>query len=262
MAQNNLGIYYYNGWSVPQNYSQAEYWLRKAAEQGNTLAQKNLDTYFKGNNVAQSNARQGGSSGLGSSSKSVEEQFNLAVSYYDRGDYTNAVRLFRKAAEQGYVGAQCNLGVCYKNGQGVPQNYSQAVYWYRKAAGQGLAVAQYNLGCCYADGRGVSQNYSQAVYWFCKAAEQGDVDAQNTLGVCYEKGEGVTKDYSQAVNWYRKAAEQGYADAQCNLGRCYATGQGVTKDYAQARYWLMKAKEQGNDDARKKLVMLDYLEKM
>jgi len=49
---------------------------------------------------------------------------------------------FRRAAEQGAVSAQFNLGICYLIGQGVIQNDIQAVYWFRKAAEQGLSQAK------------------------------------------------------------------------------------------------------------------------
>ncbi|WP_304666925.1 tetratricopeptide repeat protein, partial [Neisseria bergeri] len=63
-----------------------------------------------------------------------------------RQDYAQAVQWYRKAAEQGYAGAQVNLGLMYEQGQGVRQDYAQAVQWYRKAAEQGYAGAQVNLG--------------------------------------------------------------------------------------------------------------------
>ena len=34
----------------------------------------------------------------------------------------------------------------YRNGQGVTQDNAEAVKWYRKAAEQGYAAAQFNLG--------------------------------------------------------------------------------------------------------------------
>ena len=50
-----------------------------------------------------------------------------------------------KAAEQGLAGAQSNLGVCYSEGRGVPQDDKQAVFWFRKAAGQGDTEAAERL---------------------------------------------------------------------------------------------------------------------
>jgi uncharacterized protein len=59
----------------------------------------------------------------------------------------------------------------YFNGQGVRQNYAEAVKWYRKAAEQGYAWAQYNLGFMYFHGQGVPQDYAEAAKWGRKAAE-------------------------------------------------------------------------------------------
>jgi uncharacterized protein len=54
----------------------------------------------------------------------------------------------------------------------VAQDYAEAVKWYRKAADQGETNAQYNLGVGYAKGRGVSQDYAQAHLWFNLAASR------------------------------------------------------------------------------------------
>ena len=42
----------------------------------------------------------------------------------------------------------------YAEGRGVPQDDTEAVKWYRRAADQGNAYAQFNLGVMYADGPG------------------------------------------------------------------------------------------------------------
>jgi TPR repeat protein len=55
-AQFNLGLFYMNGWGVPQDYKQALKWYRLAAEQGNANAQSNLGTmYANGAGVLQDN---------------------------------------------------------------------------------------------------------------------------------------------------------------------------------------------------------------
>jgi TPR repeat protein len=79
----------------------------------------------------------------------IEGWSQKGVELYEQGNYTEAVKWWRKAAEKGNAKAQYNLGWCYANGQGVPQNYTEAVKWWRKAAEQGDASAQYNLGVCY-----------------------------------------------------------------------------------------------------------------
>ena len=190
-------------------------------------------------------------------------------------DDAEAVKWYRKAAEQGYAKAQYNLGVVYAQGQGVAKDDAEAVKWYRKAAEQGNAEAQYNLGVMYDNGEGVPQDDAEAVKWYRKAAEQGDArrklprrHVRQRQGVpqddaeavkwyrkaaeqgdawaqsprrLYADGRGVPQDDAEAVKWYRLAAEQGDAVAQVSIGRMYAEGQGVAQDYVQALMWLTLA---------------------
>ena len=120
-------------------------------------------------------------------------QANEAISDFNQGlasqkamDYDDAVRHYRKAAEQGVADAQLNLGACYYNGEGVTKDLVEAVKWYRKAAEQGDAKAQFNLGVCYANGQGVAEDKAEAVKWYRKAAEQGDADAIHLLRILGE----------------------------------------------------------------------------
>ena len=68
--------------------------------------------------------------------------YNDGVKAYNAKNYTEAVRLYRIAAEQGYADAQCYLGYCYVKGLGVEKDPKEAVKWYRKAAEQGHADAK------------------------------------------------------------------------------------------------------------------------
>ena len=61
-------------------------------------------------------------------------------------------------------------------GRGVAKDYVEAVKWYRKAAEQGHTEAQFNLGYCYANGQGVGKDKVEAYAWFSMAAK-ADSDA-------------------------------------------------------------------------------------
>ncbi len=108
--------------------------------------------------------------------------FSVGYEASQRGDYATALRIFRQLADQGNAAAQFNLGLMYRNGQGVPQDYKESVRWYRKAADQGNASAQTGLGYSYWKALGVTQDYAAAVRWFRKAADQGDAGGQVNLG--------------------------------------------------------------------------------
>ena len=170
---------------------------------------------------------------------------------YDNGkgvtqNYAEAMKWYRKAAEAGSADAQCDLGLMYELGRGVPENNSEAVAWYRRAADQDYARGQYCLADMYENGKGVAKNYVEAFNLYRRAAEQDNAPAQVSLGIMYEFGKGVTQSYSDAVKWYRAAAEQGRAAGQYNLGDMYENGKGVTQDYAEAMRWYRKAADQGH----------------
>lgn len=91
--------------------------------------------------------------------------------------------------------------VAYQRG-----DYAEALKCFRLAADKGRAVAQFNVGLMFAAGRGVAQDYAEALKWFRLAAAQGNADAQYALGVAYFNGYGVLPDDAEAQKWYRLAA--------------------------------------------------------
>ncbi|MBI1993150.1 MAG: sel1 repeat family protein, partial [Deltaproteobacteria bacterium] len=93
-------------------------------------------------------------------------------------------------SEKGDPVAQNELGERYANGKGVTQDWTEAIKWYRKSAEQGLAMGQCNLGwTCFALGhfslsevKGVPGDHTEAGNWLRKAAEQDYPLAQCLLG--------------------------------------------------------------------------------
>ena len=169
---------------------------------------------------------------------------NDAYAAYSRGDYSQAIKLFKPLAGKGSDVAQYNLGSMYAQGDGVRQDYQTALHWYRLAAMHGNEAAQFSLGCMYASGQGVPRDYQEAVQWYRLASAQGSPGAQFNLGWMYDHGQGVTRDYQEAVQWYRLAAVQGLAIAQTQLGVRYSAGWGVAKDYQAALKWFRLAAAQ------------------
>jgi TPR repeat protein len=71
------------------------------------------------------------------------EGVGVATAADHEGRVEQAIELFKKAAEQGIVEAQHNLGVIFEHGEGtVPPDMEQARAWYRKASLNGLKEAQ------------------------------------------------------------------------------------------------------------------------
>ena len=59
----------------------------------------------------------------------------------------------------------------------MAENYSEAIKWYRKAAENGMADAQYSMALHYA----YEENVVETLKWLKKAAAQGHQDAIELL---------------------------------------------------------------------------------
>jgi TPR repeat protein len=113
-------------------------------------------------------------------------------------------------AARGEAETLCELGVCYHQGDGVPQSYERAAELLQQAAAKGSnTVAQYNLGTLYRDGQGVPQSYERAAELWQQAAAKGHALAQTCQGGLYYNGKGVPKDVARGVALFKQAAAGG-----------------------------------------------------
>jgi hypothetical protein len=84
----------------------------------------------------------------------------------------------------------------YYKGQGVEQNYAEAVRYFKKAADQGSVDAQVELGSMYHDGQGVEKDYVMAVaYWSVALTLGNDKVANHNLLVALT--EMTTEEYRE-----------------------------------------------------------------
>jgi clan AA aspartic protease (TIGR02281 family) len=139
----------------------------------------------------------------------------------------------------------------YYSGEDVAQDLAEAAKWFRKAAEQGYSGAQHYLGMMYEDGEGVPKNLAEAAKWIRKAAEQGSIYAQRDLASKYYNGEGVPTDLAEAAKWYRRAADQGESVSQSLLGDMYRKGEGVPRNYVLGYMWLSLSAVRFPDNAEK-----------
>ncbi len=169
---------------------------------------------------------------------------------YDMGtigmmDKTEAVRWYRKAADQGYAPALYDMGVMCSKGEGIEKDLAAALEWYRKAADQGYAPALYNLGVAWERGYGVEANRTKALEYYREAAQKGIAKGAFNASVLYEK----TGEYTRALQMLRQASRLGHPKAQYRLGWIYEHGIGVAHDLAKAKEWYRKAAANGDRNA-------------
>jgi hypothetical protein len=101
-------------------------------------------------------------------------------------------------AKAGDAFSQYRLGLMYANGIDVAEDYVEAVKWYRRAAEQGFAKAQFHLGKMYENGEGVAEDDVEAGKWFRKAAAQGLQNATEHLRRLESAVEQVARNKQEA----------------------------------------------------------------
>lgn len=257
-GQYGFGCSYYD----QEDYKTAVKWFKKAADQGEWDAMLKLaECYYYGFGLESDNK------------KALEVVLSYAEQENDQFDYSKAENI---------------MGNIYYNGLLTDTNYGEAVRWYKKAAENGCDAAYYNLAYCYYIGNGVSQSNKDACKLLIEAAkdgrrydselgypfknifdddaieyqdffdlyeepaQNGDANAQFMLGSLwyyYGKNDGIGRNYEEAAKWYARSAEQGNADAQYQLAECYEDGDGVEENEEISKDWRLKSAVNGNDSA-------------
>jgi len=126
-AEYNLGLMYQDGMGVPRDAGRAVRFFRLAARHGIGAARAHLAEL--GAPFHEAAARPTEDPGL-----SAFHQAQTALLTRGVAGATRAVTLFREGAERGDPLAAYNLGYCYANAIGVPQDRLAAYHWYRQAA--------------------------------------------------------------------------------------------------------------------------------
>lgn len=261
-AQCTLGVCYYYGNGVLQDYVEAVEWFEKAANNGDAQAMLYLgECYELGEGVQQDFDKSLNYKANAANAGFAEAQYQLGLLYTDAADkgdnnlYRDAINWFQKAADQGHILAQLELGNLVYDGKGVNPNYEYAAKLYESAAEQDIEQAQLMLGYMYYCGIGVAEDHSKSLNYFYKAATNGNPIAQCEVGKAYEYGKGVDQDLSIAIEWYTKSATQGYADAQYCMGlyfynRAESSDYERVENYKAAIDWFQKASHQNDAESK------------
>lgn len=185
-----------------------------------------------------------------------EAQNELGLAAQDQRNYTEALKWFKRSADQGFAPAQVSMGFLYDLGLGVKPDPIEAARWYTLSAAQDDTDGEYDLGLCYLHGSGVRQDWDEAIKWFTRALSHDDDEGRsaNGIGLAFEHRphQDTAKDYTEALQWYLKGAQMGYGESQYNVCRLTAQGLGgIATDYPSAIKWCSQLAQ--SDDERSAL---------
>jgi uncharacterized protein len=167
-----------------------------------------------------------------------------------------AMDLFRKAAKQGHIHAQFNVGLILAfsapdpTAGGIDHDMTSAFKWVANAASEGLSDANWLLGLMYRDAKGTEKNYEKAFEHFQLAADQHSARGYFFVGMMHEYGLGTPTSFKDAAKNYRRAAAQQDSRAIYYLGLMHAYGRGMEQDFQQALILFKEAAELGQVGAQ------------
>jgi len=255
-AEHNLGLQYAIGRGVKLDESHAAQLFAQAAQQGHARAAVNLGTFYaQGRGVPRDPAKARALYMQAANAGDAYGQFAFARLLEGEGRFAEAADLYRKAADQGHLGASLRYGRLLADGNGISRDPREAQKRLRHAADGGLPEAALALGDLLAQlaGRGelprTAETATQIVECYRRAADAGLPAAQFKLGNAFFAGTGVGRDFAQAERWYRRAAQQGHAEAQYTLGIWLSGGVGGKTDLIEGYAWLVLAERGGYSDA-------------
>lgn len=197
-----------------QSFAQSS--IRERAEQGDSIAQYELGTWY-------------------------------AENCRGRNDYAdNALFWLSQSAEKGYAPAVYSMAICYREGVGVEKNSKTAFEWVQKAANLDYPLAIFDLGIYYDFGEIVARDQKKAFELYLKAANLGSWKAMYYVGQDYYLGEGCTKDHSEARRWFIRGAE-GDCESAYMAGNMLYKGLGGEADIERAIEMYKIAADECND---------------
>ena len=205
--------------------------------------------------------------------------FEMGLEYNNKGDYKKANEYYEMGCNLGDGGSCNNLGINYKNGDGVLVDIDKAKEFFQRACDLNIGIACQNLAnlywlekkidsaainyekacnlgmaksCGYAselfkDDANIFKDLKKAIEFAKKGCDLKDGKSCFILGDRYGEGDGIKKDLKEANKYYQKACDlNNDADGCASLGYNYKYGYGITKDLTLANKYNKKACDAGS----------------
>lgn len=219
-----IGMMYLRGIGTEADEKEAEKYLRKSTDYGNTHAAYQLAKLY----IRQETEK------LKSNPEEIPDYEKIR----------QALKWLVAASEQGNPFADYALGKLYADGELTAKDMEKAFHHLHRAADADNAYAQYRLGRLY-----LSDEYKdirKAVRYLTLAANQKNEFASYRLGKLYLAREDAEKNIELAIRYLEESAGAGNQYAQYVLGKVYLMGKEVEQDRERAYEYFRLAAEQGN----------------
>jgi len=214
--------------------------------------------------------------------------FDTALTAYQSGDKSRALRLGKSSATAGNLDAAVMVGHIYRKGEAGSVNLSEARRYFEMAAVRSHPDALVALGEMGINGE-AGLGDDDAYGYLLRASEAGRTDATRALAEMTRTGRGVPQnadgerelleraiasfdigatkrladtyletDPKKALELYEQAAGVGDADAAYAAGIMYAQNFEIRPNEERSAFWLAKAAQAGHAAAQADYGLLVY----
>ena len=161
-----------------------------------------------------------------------------------------SIKRLNKLMENGNAEAFNVLGLCFAFGtHGMPRHRAKAHALFLKAGELGCADAYCNLGIAYRQGEGVEIDMKKATHFFELAAMSGDVCARHRLGVI----EGQAGNDQRAMKHFTIAARAGDSKCLENVKKGFIAGLVTKNEYESTLRAYHESQMEMKSEAREKI---------
>lgn len=215
----NIGSIYFYGDGISRDFGKAVWWLKRAANCGNSEAMYLLgDIYL----TAEKNQKHSDVAWFIREDE-IFKNFHLAFYWFNR--------CFESYC---YGGNPRRYDLCFY-GFGLHLEYDRAFEVFLET----LKMPRYSellycMGEKYFKGLDVQRSIDEAIQWFTRAAAHGSNKAIRTLGRIYREGDGVPQNIDRAVFWYEKTNQRDYLKGRYEIAKMYKDGVGIEKNPEKA----------------------------
>ena len=240
-AHYNIGLLYYQGKGMEQNYDSAFVHFEKAQELNKSLiaGYAEMIEFGLGTNKDPGYALTCYEEGISAGEDLYEKAYALryviqhminndlneeAYKNYQmyiitcsaKNDEKGSLKYLKASSDAGFVPAMCSYASYLRQGELVEKNLEEAVRLYKVASDAGYLPAMFNYVYTYNlfDN---SITLEEQFKLYKKSADLGFPLSQTTVGAYYYNGWGVKANIEEAYKWNFIAAKQGEKQAKINL---------------------------------------------
>ncbi len=236
-SQYELAMMYRDGTGFGKSEELYREWMKRASDQGHTLAQVAYADILMGEGGDTSEAvslyRSAANKGNNDARRKIS---SIGKGKDELGEKIKEI--FLRMAEEGEPINMFRCADYLLKTAWTEEDRQLAFKWFERSAENGYPNAMHQVGLMYRDGLGTFRDNNKMAEWLDKASEMGFLPSITLMADIYFQGRLVPKDTKKAFDLYLKGAELGNGKCQYQVAVMYSNGEGTDIDIEKSDKWF------------------------